>query len=226
WVPNVAISRRGNRLAYVQWSGDYNIYRIEVSDSTRSGHLPIKLTPSTRLDYSPQYSPDGKRIVFQSDRSGSQEIWICDSDGSKYVQVTTLGKWAGTPRWSPDGQQIAFDLHTEGRGDIYVISAEGGLPRSLVTGDSDDTEPSWSRDGRWIYFASNRTRERQVWKVPSEGGEPVQVTKQGGGLAFESPDGKYLYYVKDAPGIWRVLVDGGEEVQVFDSIKSEQNWAV
>jgi Tol biopolymer transport system component len=226
WVPIVAISRKGNRLAYVQWSGDFNIYRIEVSDSTGSSHLPVKLTPSTRLDYSPQYSADGKRIVFQSDRSGSQEIWICDSDGSNPVQVTSLGKFAGSPRWSPDGQQIAFDIHAEGRGDIYVISAEGGLSRPLITDDSDDTEPSWSRDGRWIYFASNRTGERQVWKVPSEGGEPVQVTRQGGGLAFESPDGKYVYYVKHAPGIWRMPVDGGEEVEVFDSIKSEYNWAV
>jgi Tol biopolymer transport system component len=229
YVPGVSISRQASRLAYVQWSGDFNIYRTEISDSTGSGSLPIKLTASTRLDYAPQYSPDGKRIVFQSDRSGSQEIWMCDSDGSKSVQVTTLGKWAGTPRWSPDGEQITFDLYAEGRGDVYVVSAEGGLPRSIVTGDSDDNVPSWSRDGRWIYFASNRTGERQVWKVPAEGGEAVQVTRQGGGLALESADGKHVYYVKDsAPGIWRVPVGGGEEVQIFDSFNSEysRNWAV
>ena len=153
---------------------------------------------------------------------------MCDSDGSNFVQITFLGKWAGTPRWSPDGQQITFDLHAEGRGDIYVVSAEGDLPRPLVTGDSDDNVPSWSRDGRWIYFSCNRTGERQVWKVPAEGGEAVQVTRQGGDLALESPDGKYVYYVKDAPGIWQVPVGGGEEVQVFDSFKSEysRNWAV
>jgi len=84
-------------------------------------------------------------------------------------------------------------------------------------------------DGRWIYFASDRTGESQVWKVPAEGGKAVQVTKQGGELAFESPDGRYVYYSKDsAPGIWRVPVDGGEEIQVFDSFRSElfSDWAV
>jgi len=228
WVPMVAISRRGNRLAYVQWSGDFNIYRIDVSGSTGSGKPPVKLTPSTRLDSSPQYSPDGKRIVFQSDRSGSGEIWMCNSDGSNFVQVTSLGKTAGTPRWSPDGQQIAFDVHGPGKGDTYVISADGGVPRPIVTDDSEDTVPSWSADGQWIYFASDRTGERQVWKVPAGGGKAVQVTRQGGYLALESPDGTYVYYVKDGPGIWRVPVNGGEEVQVFDSFKSENagGWAV
>jgi Tol biopolymer transport system component len=229
YVPGVAISRQGNRLAYVQWSGDFNIYRIDVSGPTGSVGPPVKLTDSTRLDYAPQYSPDGKRIVFQSDRSGSQEIWVCDSDGANPVQVTSLGKWAGTPRWSPDGRQIAFDLSAGSEGGIYVISAEGGVPRPLVTGDSFDNVPSWSRDGRWIYFASTRTGESQVWKVPAEGGEAVQVTRQGGGLAFESPDGKYVYYVKDsAQGIWRVPVDGGQEIQVSDSFNSDNfgDWAV
>ncbi|HEV8485014.1 MAG TPA: winged helix-turn-helix domain-containing protein, partial [Blastocatellia bacterium] len=155
YVPFASISRQGNRLAYVQWSGDFNIYRIDVSDSTGSGNLPIKLTPSTRLDFAPQYSPDGKRIVFQSDRSGSQEIWMCDSDGSHAVQVTFLNRVVDTPRWSPNGHQIAFDVHQEGKGDIYVISAESGLPRPIVTDDSEEYAPSWSSDGRSIYFASN-----------------------------------------------------------------------
>ena len=61
------------------------------------------------------------------------------------------------------------------------------------------------------------------------GGEAVQVTKQGGRLAFESMDGKYVYYCKESgPGIWRVPVDGGEELKILDSFHSENlgDWAV
>ena len=226
------ISRRGNRLAYVQGSGDYNIYKIEVFGTTVSSNPSTKLIASTRNDVSPQFSPDGRRIVFASDRSGSPEIWMCDSDGSNLIQVTSLNKAAGTPRWSPDGQQIAFDFFEERRGHIYVTSTAGGQPRPITTGDFDDIVPSWSRNGQWIYFASNRTGVYQVWRVHPEGGEAVQVTRQGGGLAFESFDGKYVYYVKGwegpAKGIWRVPVDGGEELQVLDSFHSENNgdWAV
>jgi len=154
---------------------------------------------------------------------------MCDSDGSNPVQVTFLNQFAGTPRWSPDGQQIAFDFYPKGKKwGIYVISAEGGLPHAIVTGDFDNNRPSWSRDGKWIYFSSNRTGNRQVWKVPASGGEAIQVTKQEGSLAFESFDGKYVYYVKDSdPGIWRVPVDGGEELRVLDSFDlGDDCWVV
>jgi WD40 repeat protein len=78
--------------------------------------------------------------------------------------------------------------------------------------------PSWSQDGRWIYFGSNRSGDWQIWKEPAQGGAVVQVTKaKGAEEAFESLDGKFVYYAKvGAPGIWKVPVAGGEETQVID----------
>ena len=61
---------------------------------------------------------------------------------------------------------------------------------------ADDAVASWSRDGKWIYFASNRSGEDQVWKMPADGGEAVRVTRKGGFVAFESPDGQWVYYTK------------------------------
>ena len=225
-----SISRQGHRLAYVQSMNDSNIWRIEVPNSKVRSNPPTKLIASTMLEQGPQYSPDGKRIVFESTRSGFYEIWVCDSDGTNTIQLTTLDRVTGTPRWSPDGRQIAFDSRPESHSDIYVINVEGGSPRRLTTETSDDEVPSWSRDGQWIYFASNRTGDNQVWKIPAEGGEPVQVTKRGGFAAFESPDGKFIYYAKglNAPGIWKVAVGGGEETPVLDQPKGGYwgYWAV
>ena len=79
---------------------------------------------------------------------------------------------------------------------------------------------SWSRDGRWLYFVSNRTKEWQIWKMPASGGEAIQVTKRGGYVAFESADGKFVYFSRDIwqSSIWRVPVEGGEEEKVQDSV--------
>jgi Tol biopolymer transport system component/DNA-binding winged helix-turn-helix (wHTH) protein len=215
WFPS--LSRIGRRLAYAQSSEDVNIWRYEVPRVPGLSTPPTKLIASTHVDLSQQFSPDGKRIVFASGRSGSVEIWVCDSDGSNPRQLTFFGG-SGTPRWSPDGQQIAFDSEREGHSDIYVVHAEGGQPRRLTTESSNDVVPSWSRDGRWIYFASDRTSSFQVWKMPAEGGRAVQVTKQGGFAAFESSDGKTLYYAKGEyrPGLWKVPVEGGEETLVLE----------
>jgi Tol biopolymer transport system component len=226
-----AISRRGNRLAYNVAFLDSNIWRLDRSSAAGRQNSPTKLISSTRQDHSPQFSPDRKKIVFASDRSGSDELWVCESDGSNPAQLTFFdGPANGTPRWSPDGQQIVFDARPAGNADIYVVSAEGGKPRPLTLEPSHDVMPSWSRDGRWIYFCSNRSGAFQAWKVPAAGGQAVQVTKQGGFEAFESLDGKLLYYTKGRGpgGIWQMPVTGGEERQVPELLSAGywRYWAV
>jgi len=126
----------------------------------------------------------------------------------------------GTARWSPDGQRVAFDFDPEGNPDIYVIRASGGKPIRLTTNSANDFAPSWSRDGNWIYFASNRTSRFEVWKVSAGGGKEVQVTRNGGETAFESPDGKSIYYTKTyhRSALWKMPASGGEENQVLPSV--------
>ena len=226
---SLSISRQGHRLAYVQDRDDYDIWRIDLS-GTLGRHAPTRLIASTRFEVGPQFSRDGRRITFVSDRSGPHEVWVCDGDGSNPVQLTFLAaNWTGTPRWSPDGREVAFNARVEGQSDIYVVNSEGGLPRRITAEASNDVVPSWSREGRWIYFSSDRGGSQQVWKVPAKGGHAVQVTKRGGFAAFESPDGKALYYARyDAPGLWRVPVEGGEESLLLEhpGVGGWGHWAV
>ena len=173
----------------------------------------------TQGEGEPEYSPDGKKIVFNSNRSANWELWICDAAGHDCRQLTSFGgPIPGSPRWSPDGRWIAFDNPQAGNEDIYVISADGGPVHRVTTGPSNNVRPSWSRDGRWIYFGSNRDREWQVWKSSKEGGQAVQVTRvKGAREAVESLDGKFLYYAKlKIPGIWKIPVQGGEETKVLE----------
>jgi Tol biopolymer transport system component len=228
WIESGAsypsISRRGNSLVYSQARVDENIWKIDLS---RNPVVPQVFISSTRRETSPQFSFDGSRILFRSNRASiSPEIWICEIDRSNPRQITFPSTSDGEappskdcPRWSPDGQSIAFNWDAEGNKDIYVVSVEGGKPKRLTTEPSSDVRPSWSRDGKWVYFGSNRSGEWQIWKVPATGGQALQVTKHGGREALESPDGKFVYYSKDfgITGLWRVHVDGGaDEALIFD----------
>jgi len=215
-VSSPTIAPRGNRLAYVQSRVDANIWRTAGPRWRGRRPVPTKLIASSRMDFEGSFSPDGKRIAFASDRSGSVEIWTCNSDGANQAQLTSLkAADAGTPRWSPDGQTIAFDARLEGHGDVFVISADGGSPRRLTSDPVENNIPAWSRDGKWIYFSSNRTGNWQIWKVPPTGGSAVQVTKNGGFSAQESPDATFLYVWAMGGTIWRMRPSGENATRVL-----------
>jgi len=220
------------RLAYSRSVTDFNIWRMEIATEA-NGHVrtvsePAAVVASTRADISPQFSPDGKRIAFASDRDGFREIWVAASDGSNPVQLTTLkSQRCGTPNWSPDGRQIVFDSLASGNNDIWIVGSQGGSPKRITTEPSDDARASWSHDGRWIYFRSDRSGSQQIWKIPSS--EPyqpaVQVTRNGAFEAKESVDGKTLYYVKSSPGLWSMPVEGGDETSLDQPVRGG-SWAV
>jgi Tol biopolymer transport system component len=210
----------GRRLVYSWSRGETNLWRLD----TRTGKRAMLIGSGSGRDHEdPQYSPDGRRIAFESNRSGSMEVWRCDADGSNCLQLTSYGgPQLGTARWSPDGQSIAFDCRVTGQSAVYVVAADGGTPRLLA---DDGLVPSWSRDGRWIYFGSGRSGRVEVWKMPAAGGPAAQVTRNGGMGAFESADGKYLYYDRNLGGyggagsLYRMPVEGGQEVEVVPRLQ-------
>ncbi len=153
--PNVsspAIAAAGNHLMFSRRLLDYDIWRYHMG----GGMEPFIV--SSLLDVAPQFSPDGTKIAFASERSGeTNEIWVARADGSGLVRMTSrFEQRQGAPRWSPDGNWIAFDsVAQDGVAHIYVIDSGGGKPRQIAE-THDGIFPSWSRDGKWIYFTSDR----------------------------------------------------------------------
>jgi Tol biopolymer transport system component/DNA-binding winged helix-turn-helix (wHTH) protein len=228
-----SVARQGSRLAYVADAGNNNIWRMALTGSAPAGGETTRLISSTRYQQDPQYSPDGARIAYSSDRSGSNEIWVSDADGRASVQLTHFGGPAvGSARWSPDGQRLAFDTRVQGNPDIFVVRADGGAPNRVTTNAAEDVVPSWSHDGHWIYFASNRSGDFQIWKVRAETGETssspaVKVTHQGGFNAFESADAHFLYFNRSRgkPALLRLSLPDGREEPVLDSLQDWGWWA-
>jgi Tol biopolymer transport system component len=227
-----SISRKGSLLAYEHDTFTTGIWRISLKDKTHSaGHSTPLITARGMVNTRPNFSPDGKKVVFESDRLGFSDIWYCDSDGSNCAQLTSLHGTAGTARWSPDGRRIAFEFQSQHYYDVYVLEVPNGRPRRLLTfPEADNGAPNWSRDGNWIYFYSSHEKgPLQLWKVPFQGGTPVRVTKNGGVYGTESVDGRFLYYSKmEQSGIWKMPLNGGKEERVLDEPAGYQwfNWAV
>jgi Tol biopolymer transport system component/DNA-binding winged helix-turn-helix (wHTH) protein len=204
------IPRSGNKMAYAQINFAPDVWRINLASQTRPTSPASRFIASSRGQMDARTSPDGKRAVFTSGRSGFDEIWRCDLDGSNPIQLTSLNSSSATPRWSPDGRHIVFDSHASGHAELYVVDADGGPSRRLMTGTSTAVVPFWSADGRWIYFSTENPAA--IWKVSSEGGTAVRVTERGY-FPQESTDGQRLFYLAGANGneIWSVPVNGGSE---------------
>lgn len=187
------IASRGNRLVYVQVEDNANIWRVDL----KSGTTRSLLAPTSRDQAAPTISPDGKRIAFESDRSGAQEVWVANLDGSDAVQLSNFHALTGSPRWSPDGRRIAFDSRVTGEAALYLVDPSTALSRRIFTNGIPASVPTWSADGKWIYFTSVSSQSFEhdsIYKVAAEGGTPELVTRTHGYDVQESKDGRVLYF--------------------------------
>lgn len=205
-------------MAWVNQLQDSNLWRLAAHGPPAAE--PIRSSTAEEADV--HWSRDG-RLAFRSERSGSPEIWISRLDGSGAVRVTHFGGApTGGPRWSPDGTALVFDAHPGGNGDIYTLTCTPGQfqcadQRQLTDEKGGDANPNWSADGRFVYFASERSGRWETWKVPREGGPAVQVTRNGGFVAIESGDGRWLYFskIRREQGFWRVRLPIEEQGSAY-----------
>jgi eukaryotic-like serine/threonine-protein kinase len=212
WQPSVA--RRTHSIIYSRRFWNASIWQMELNSAAERPPVLNRLIGSTRIERSPAYSPDGKRVAFVSDRSGFPEIWISDREGHNETQLTQFQSLQPErPSWSPDANWIAFSLRSGGTEGIYFMKAAGGAPRRLTPGSMECNSPSWSHDGQWVYCSSATGSER-IWRVPVSGGGSAPVTI--GSRPKESPDGVWLYFAREG-ALWRMPAIGGAAEKLIDA---------
>ena len=135
-----------------------------------------KLTRSYGIDVSPAFSPDGKKIAFVSDRGGSPQIYIMNSDGKgRPKRLTFEGNYNTSPAWSPDGRSIVYVGKTNGKNQIFVVKSDGTDLRQLTNVGSNEG-PSFSPDGYFIAFDSDREGTRGIYIMRSNGETQKRIT--------------------------------------------------
>lgn len=179
YVSSPAFAPNG-RIAFsarTQSSRDSDIF---VASPAATGWRNI--TNALGIDTSPTWSPTGAQIAFVSDRSGSPQIWIMDSDGSNVRRLTQEGGHCDSPDWSPDGRFIVYSWQAprQWKHDVYLAEISSGRVFQLTPRGSGSYEsPHWSADGRHVCFQSTRTGSKQVFIMNVDGENLKQISAYG-----------------------------------------------
>jgi TolB protein len=151
--PNMSFAPRfspdGQRVIMSLLEEDGRNSNIHVLD-LRSRQV-TRLTNSPSINTAPSYSPDGSQITFESDRGGTQQVYIMNSDGSGQNRISFGNGRYSTPVWSPDGQNIAFTKQAGGKFAIGVMKPDGSGERILTEGFHNEG-PTWAPNGRVLMF--------------------------------------------------------------------------
>lgn len=180
--------------------------------------------------YFPAWSPDGKKIVFSSERAGKWDLWVVSSEGGTPTRLTDDTQIDYQASWSPDGKWIAYGSGTAARFDLRVIPADGGAPQSVDSGTSWVLRPAWSSDSRSLVYSGEREGLVSVWRLPFSGSaasaSPERVTVGPGADVAPAIDraGRVAFVtIAGAPDIWEWSLSSGALRQVTSETGMESN---
>jgi len=171
-----AFPGKNGRIAYWVYDGNDS----EIYSMNPDGTDCKQLTDNSDPDYSPDISPDGTKIAFESSRSGSNKLYVMKADGTAVRNLSGSEVGEGSPAWSPDGNKIVFVK----KADVWIMGADGSNRKNLTkTGPVDgysisESEPSWSPDGTKIAFdkRNGRSNATDLYTITVDGTELRQVT--------------------------------------------------
>ncbi len=238
-----SLSPDGTRIAFVSDRDasdfpepDHGAYVYDIYLMDADGSNVVRLTDTGGYDMNPEWSPDGSRIVFESDRFGNNAVHVMDPDGSNRVNLTNLagGGGGGSPTWSPDGTRILFKSDR----DLYVMDSNGSNLIQLTHSAELEQHPAWSPDGARIAFSQWGPSAQglpELYVMEADGSNIVRIDSDpvaGASHPAWSPDGQFIAYVRvqadPAPGVFQLHVmdvDGSNVIQIANLPAQEPTWS-
>jgi Tol biopolymer transport system component/DNA-binding winged helix-turn-helix (wHTH) protein len=219
------VAARGGRMAYVRGRKTVDIWRADLT-AAQPEESAAKLLYSTRTQVIPRYSRDGTRIAFQSNRSGSVEIWMTDAQGGDPDRLTSFnGPLTSAPSWCSDGQRIAFDSRLSGISAIYVEDINERVPHKLDTSRGNLSLPAWAQDCRWLFAIDGN---HVLYRIAASGGPAERFTDHLSSYAVVVAE-RLVFNVLESNGVvlWSKPVGGGPQAPLegMPRVSYEDSWA-
>jgi len=181
----------------------------EPTPQTVSDGGLIQITQDRADEYVPSYSPDQRRLVIMSNRTGEWQVFIVDPEGGEWRQLTGDGSNNYHPRIAPDGQTVIYSSDASRDQELYAMKLDGTGLRQLTDSPGPDTYPSYTRDGRHVVFMSQRSGTWGIYAMNADGSDQrvVYDTEEANeAYPHVSPDGQYVVFQSDQTGNWEIYM--------------------
>ena len=155
------------------------------------------LTSGMSIDRQPVYSPDGKAVLFSSNRGGTLDLWEVSVETGEMHRVTDDPEDDWDPEYSPDGRSIFWCSGRSGAFEIWTARRDGSAPRQLSRDSLDAENPSVTPDNRWVIYSSAHPAKSGLWRVPVVGGEGESMLRTGTLIPDLSPDGRHVSVITE-----------------------------
>ncbi|UCG51287.1 MAG: PD40 domain-containing protein [Candidatus Latescibacterota bacterium] len=212
----LASCTESNRLAMSILKLNADLWRMPVDPQTGEPMgEPEPLVATTREDSRGAWAPDGRRVAFNSDRTGDMNIFVHSIDDGSVTQVTKGPGGDYQPTWSPDGTKLVFFSSRSGNADIWAVDIETGEMNQLTKRPSLEINPFYSPDGTHIAYQSDHEGRRELWVMNTDGTEDRQLTRIGvsGHFMLWAPESDAVIIrslIGDDVRFRRVPIAGGE----------------
>lgn len=193
----------------------------QIVEISRASSTELPTLPGSTVDQAATYSPDGTSIVFISNRSGSEELWMYRRNTIPQQLTHYNGEgFLFTPHWSPDGRFITFGYRHNGATNVTIYELKTGQMRTLTHTQSRNFNPVFSHDGRYVFFSSNADGSPRIWRIAADGSQAAEpLFIQGTSNFVPSPDGQWLYYLDrhDPMTLNRASLQDGTTQEIYRS---------
>jgi eukaryotic-like serine/threonine-protein kinase len=153
------------------------------------------LTRGSSSDRQPAYSPDGKRVLFSSNRSGNLDLWLLDLESGALRQLTDDAAQDWDPGFTPDGSRIVWSCDRSGHLEIWIANADGSGARQISKDGLDAENPVVTRDGAWVFYWSGNPAKPGIWRIHPDGTGATHLIAGRFSAPEVSPDGRYVLYL-------------------------------
>ena len=164
----------------------------EVSINARNLVDGRWLTSGMSIDRQPVYSPDGKSVMFSSNRGGTLDLWEVSTETGEMHRVTDDPEDDWDPEYGPDGRSILWCSGRSGAFEIWTARRDGSAARQLSRDSLDAENPSVAPDNQWVLYSSANPGKSGMWHMPIAGGEGTCLLRGGTLIPDLSPDARYV----------------------------------